>query len=177
MGEPSCIRSGVAAVDSYSDFVNPAQDCILETSPYGMVWPSVKTIELGERQIRIRFELYHDRVIRMDADSHDGAAYSYDGHSIGHWEGDVLVVDTTHFEAHRNGLGGGLASSRERHLLEWFALSQDRMHMTYEFRVEDPQYLAEPMMGTLQQQYRPDLEPLDLDCDAGAAHRYLDDGR
>ena len=49
-----------------------------------------------------------ERIVHMGAESHDGAAISLQGHSIGRWEGDTLVVDTTHFAEHRVGNAMGV---------------------------------------------------------------------
>jgi hypothetical protein len=53
---------------------------------------------------------------------------SYNGHSIGHWEGEVLVVDTVGFNgrsSHRGNWLGGIPRSDKAHVIERFSLSQD----------------------------------------------------
>jgi len=47
------------------------------------------------------------------------------GHSVGHWEDDTLVVDTTNFSPHDAGLSTFLPSSTQKHLVERFKLSND----------------------------------------------------
>ena len=62
----------------------------------------------------------------------------------------TLVIDTAHFAEHRRGNSvGGLASSREKHLMERLRLGDDKTYLSYTFRLEDPEYLAEPVTGTL----------------------------
>src|SRR5881409_2466893 len=61
------------------------------------------------------------------------------GDSVGHWEGDTLVVDTTNF-TNRTQFRG----SREKlHLIERFSRTADNA-MTYQFTVEDPTTWAKP---------------------------------
>jgi hypothetical protein len=58
---------------------------------------------------------------------------SLTGDSIGHWEGDTLVVDTTNFSQE----AGFRGASKDLHLLERFSLS-DANTLRYEFTVDDP---------------------------------------
>ncbi len=62
---------------------------------------------------------------------------SKSGFSVGHWEGDTLVVDTTHLEA-ATITNNGLSHSNKVHVIERFRLSEDgrELHSTQEF--EDP---------------------------------------
>lgn len=89
---------------------------------------------------------------------------------MGRWEGDALVVDTTNFTER---IYAGLASSARKHMVERWALSRDRRSLDYSFVLEDPEYLAEPVSGTYQWDYRPDLEPSGVECDLDLASRYL----
>jgi hypothetical protein len=102
-------------------------------------------------------------------------AMIFPGHSIGWWEDDVLVIDTAHFAEHRIGNAPGLPSGRQRHLIERFELTADRSGLTYASRVEDPEYLVEPMIGTLDLIYRPDLPFVSGPCDPEIARRYLEE--
>src|SRR5881396_1903383 len=63
----------------------------------------------------------------------------WEGDSVGHWEGDTLVVDTTNFTNRTNFRG----SSEKLHLIERFTRTADNMLM-YQFTVEDPTTWAKP---------------------------------
>ena len=171
----SLTDKGIAAMDSYDSSMNPGNDCVPEPVPYVMIWPTGKSLEIGEELTVIRDELGGERRIYMNADSHEGAVYTVQGHSIGWWEDDVLVLDTTHFANHRRGLSvGGLASGQNKHLIERFALGPDRTTMHYAFRLEDPKYLAGPVTGKLELVYRPDLPFVNEPCDLESARLYLE---
>src|SRR5438094_5599345 len=61
------------------------------------------------------------------------------GDSVGHWEGDTLVVDTTNFTNRTNFRG----SSEKLHLIERFSRTADNT-MIYRFTVEDPATWEKP---------------------------------
>jgi hypothetical protein len=95
------------------------------------------------------------------------------GHSIGRWEGDVLVVDTVGFLPHAEGIGFAMPSSEEKHLIERFSLEPDRRHLRYEVSVIDPVYLTEPVSYSARWEYSPDLPASGVNCDRDVAQRYL----
>jgi len=166
---------GVAAMRNYDTSMDPGSNCIPEPIPYVMIFPAGKRLEIGEELTTIRDEIGTERSVYMNVDSHDGASFEIHGHSIGWWEGDVLVVDTTHFIDHRRGLAlWGLASGSEKHLVERFELNSDRTVINYTFVLEDPEYLAEPITETLALVHRPDISFVNEPCDFESAHRYLD---
>ncbi len=63
----------------------------------------------------------------------------WQGDSVGHWEGDTLVVDTTNFTNRTNFRG----SSEKLHLIERFSRTADNT-LTYTFTVDDPTTWAKP---------------------------------
>ena len=91
-------------------------------------------------RVVISTEMFHEtRVIRIGGTHLPASIRSWAGDSIGHWEGDTLVVDTTNFrrETHyRN-------SSERMHVVERFTrVSPDRIR--YRVTVEDPDTWAAP---------------------------------
>jgi len=111
----------------------------------------------------------------MDVASHEGAAVTAQGHSIGRREGEVLVVDTTHFAEHRSGAARGIPSGSQKHLVERFELNPDRTSMTYRFVLEDSGHLSAPVTGEVQSMYRPDVEFAPVACDLENARRFVGD--
>ena len=70
---------------------------------------------------------------------------TWNGHSIGHWEGDVLVVDTVGLND-RTGpvsFSGGVHSSTT-HLVERIHMSADGKTLIDDMTFEDPRYLTAP---------------------------------
>ena len=98
---------------------------------------------------------------------------SANGHSIGHWEGEALVVDTVGFND-RGALLGGIARSDKAHIVERFTVSPDGKTLTDEVRMEDPEVLAKPWTVKLVFDREPNTEErfevaCDVDLDALAA--------
>ena len=150
----------------------PAVNCVPMSAPMLMLTPDIKSIEVRPNVVMIRGEFdASERTVYLDVDSHDGAAESVQGHSIGRWDGGTLIIDTTQFAPRRT--GGGLPSGSRKHLVERLALTNDRSHLTYEFNLEDPEYLASPLSGAIQWAFRPDLDYQRLPCDLDNARRFL----
>lgn len=164
---------GAAAVTEYRDTANPGIDCVPFPAPLYMILPGFRSIAVRVDTVVIHGEdAAVERVVHLDVTTHDGAAPSVQGHSIGRWEDGALVIDTTHFTPHRLGNGAGLPSGVRKHLVERFAVSPDDGLM-YSFELEDPEFLREPVTGTSQWQYRPDVEYLPTPCDRDNARRFL----
>ncbi len=84
----------------------------------------------------------------------------------------MLVVDTTQFADNPAGNRSGIASGAQKHVVERFALSPDGTQIFVEFVVEDPESLADPMVGGSVWDYAPDREFSPFNCDPEIAKRY-----
>ena len=168
---------GAEAVESYDDrTMNPQIQCIARTAPWLMIFTGVHKIEVGDNLLSIRTEYDTvERTVHMDLASHDGAAVTHQGHSIGWWEDEVLVIDTTHFADLRSGSARGVQSGPQKHLVERFELNPDHTSLTYRFELEDPEHLAAPVTGELQSAYRPGLGFAPIACDLETARRFVGD--
>jgi hypothetical protein len=166
--------AGAAAIQQFADTVNPGADCVPFPAPLYMILPGIKSIEVRDDVVVIRGEdAAVERTVHMNLASHDGAAPTVQGHSIGTWEGDVLVVDTTQFTEHRLGNGGGLPGGTAKHLVERFQLNAGGGSLTYSFTLADPDYLTEAVTGMSQWAYRPDVTYAALECSLDNARRFL----
>ena len=85
------------------------------------------------------------RVIPTDGRKHDpqkAIEATYMGYTVGHWEGDTLVLDSISF-VDTTWLGrGGLFHSANMHIVEKFTRKGDEI--LYEITIEDPDVLVEP---------------------------------
>jgi len=163
-------------VDNPDGANNPGKDCAELPPPVTMMFPVVTTIDVGEDTVSMHMSIVGDveRTVHMNVDSHDGAQYTYQGHSIGRWDGDALVVDTAYFAPHVYGIAENVASGPDKRVSERFELAPDRTSLTYSYVLNDPEYLREPITGSMSWAYRPDLQYLAQPCDIENARRYLE---
>jgi hypothetical protein len=104
----------------------------------------------------IMTEMFHDARIVKIGGQHPGATVQgWLGDSIGHWEGETLVVDTTNYRARafQN------MSSEKLHIIEKFT-RQDANTLRYEITVDDPDTYVRPwtLMIPLQYSSKPAYE-------------------
>jgi hypothetical protein len=153
--------------------------CYVEPVPFLSVLDELRTIELGEDEVVMRFDNTGDhvtRTIHMGAEHPANLQPSLHGHSIGRWDGATLVIDTIGYEPNPSGNGMNVPSGAGKHTVERLTLSEDRVRLRYEFTVEDRTYLTAPATLTQQWDHRPDLE-FSQDtgaCDPEVARRYKD---
>ena len=151
-----------------------AIDCIPFSLPMLMLLPDIKSFELDERRLVIRSELDATvRTIQLGENAPADMPPADLGHSVGRWDGEALVVTTSGFTAHSQGLGPGLPASEDKRVSERFAINPDRTSFTYTVSVDDPRYLEAPIGGEMIYRYRPDLEFLPAECNLDSARRFL----
>ena len=136
----------------HGPFDNPedlalAERCLLGFSAGPPMLPGLynnfKRIVQTETHVMILVEMVHDaRIIRLDSGHPPSDVQLWLGDSIGHWEGDTLVVDTTNFRED-TGLYGG---DENLHLVERFTLREDG-NLLYSFTVNDPTIWQAPWSG------------------------------
>jgi hypothetical protein len=111
-------------------------------------WPinrfEQKNMANGEKVIDITYGLYNfERRIHVGMTKHpDRLEPSYAGHSIGHWEGNTLVVDTVGFAA--GVLSPPTRSSEKLHVVERFTFDPQKFSLRRDYSATDPVYLAAP---------------------------------
>lgn len=168
----SLTEKGRNAFENY-DIVSASQaQCIPVGAPWLMVHPVVIEVERFSDRVILRMDwMDAERTVYVDGRDHPPSSQRFpQGHSIGRWEEDTLVVDTRNFT---DTIYAGLESGSEKNLVERFSLAEDGKSINYNFNLQDPEYLAEPVTATYRWDYRPDLEPSGVECDLESAGRYL----
>lgn len=133
----------------------PEHQCIPHPADYGANFSNVRiskivdplTQEIIAYQTNVAW-MNPTRTIWMDGRPHPGpnALHTWEGFSTGKWEGDVLVVTTTHMKQgypRRN----GLPRSANGVLVEHFIRVGDVL--TWVSHTEDPAYLDEPYVKSI----------------------------
>jgi len=95
---------------------------------------NLKQVVQTKDSLMILNEMVHDaRVIRIGGQHLPSSVRNWMGDSIGRWEGDVLVVDTTNFTVKTQFEGSG----EHLHVVERFSRLPDG-NLLYQFTVDDP---------------------------------------
>ena len=106
--------------------------------------------------VAIRHEMMHDvRMVYLDGRPHPPPSVQWlAGHSIGRFEGDTLVVDTTNFTPLTNFRGSpqntrqDIFATEAMHVVERFTRTdEDSIH--YSYTVEDPETWVAPWSGEI----------------------------
>ena len=106
------------------------------------------------------------RRIWLDGRKHppeDELDATYSGDSIGHWEGDVLVVDTVGLRTEAVLNQSGLMHSEKLHLVERFSAPKPGV-LVDEITVIDPDVFSAPWKLVRRYGYRPDLSLREYVC-------------
>ena len=86
------------------------------------------------------------RIVYLDGRSHtdpDIIVRTFNGESIGRWEGDTLVVDTVGFRGDHHWMdqgGASIPAGEQLHIVERIRLINDRNQLEIEYTMTDPEY-------------------------------------
>jgi len=86
------------------------------------------------------------RIVYLDGRSHtdpDIIVRTFNGESIGRWEGDTLVVDTLGFRSDHHWMdqgGASIPAGEQLHIVERIRLINDRKQLEIEYTMTDPEY-------------------------------------
>jgi hypothetical protein len=103
-------------------------------------WP-IQIVQLPTEVLLISMFDNNVRWIYTDGRTHpsdDDLVLTYNGHSIGHWEGKTLVVDTVGMTDDHHWIQPGIPASTKLHVIERYTLSADRNSLELEFKMTDP---------------------------------------
>lgn len=117
--------------------------CLPPSIVYAIQGPFPFEVHQTPELIVFKYEYFDQvRLIHMDGRDHPpaDAPHSKMGHSIGSWEGDELVVDTTHI-APSTITNNGLDHSDKIHMVERYRLSPDGNRLIAIQWFEDPEVL------------------------------------
>ena len=158
-------RAAQASYDEHTD--DPNVRCIADPTPFRISSNNyLSGIEILDDRVILRNEMFDvTRVVHMDGRGHpENGERTIQGHSIGWWEDDVLVVDTALFADFGSGNGEGVPSGSQKHAIERYSLSGDGTRAIVDIFVEDPEFLAEPFNGRTELVYVPQLQLYRYGC-------------
>jgi hypothetical protein len=131
-------------------------------TPYGF-----EIVDMPELQRVYMFDIggpHSFRVIYMDGRSHPANLIpSYYGHSVGHWEGDTLVVDAVGFNEKFWMNRDGLPHTDRLHLTERFTRT-DLRTLKYDVTVDDPGAYTAPWTSGFSLRWTDGQELFEYSC-------------
>jgi hypothetical protein len=156
----------------------PAANCVPNGMPSIMTQPYPIEFLLTPGKVTILIEAYAQwRQIFTDGRPHpEDPDLTFNGHSIGHWEGDTLVVDTVGFTTDTFMGGGGMRHSDKMHIVERFRLAEpDRLEV--QTTVDDPEALTKPFTRTAAYGRHRDWTLAEYVCQQNNRNFTTDDGK
>jgi hypothetical protein len=143
-----------------ADTNDPTYDCYLPGLPRIYAHPTL--FEFVHTHGRVLQFFEYDNVLRQiwtDGRQHpkeiDPDERLWMGDSIGHWEGDILVIDTTGFNDKTWLDRAGHPHSDELHVTERFQRTAHE-NLRLDLTIEDPKAYTKPITSTINYQLRPD---------------------
>ena len=114
--------------------------------PYQIYYGFVQTLDkiaiVGEENSPLR-------VIHMDGAMRPDAIRTFEGHSVGYWEGETLVVESSHYSdtiPHRATTGRPMLISSTAKVTERFTRVSET-ELNYQYTVNDPEFYTDEFRG------------------------------
>jgi hypothetical protein len=104
------------------------------------------------------------KVLPIDGREHKKKVPTWFGDSVGRWDGDTLVVDTTNFNGLTRLDTNGHPHSNQLHMIERFTRT-DAGHLAYEQTVDDPKTYTKPLVMKRTFTLRTDWEIQEYSCE------------
>ena len=151
----------------FADELKRENTCNAPTVAFFMQAPFPMEVYQSAALIVFKME-YYDlyRVVFLDGRQHPPASapHSRSGHSTGRWEGDTLVVDTTHISS-GTFMNNGFNHSDSLHMVERFRVSPDGGTLWLTQMYDDPQVFAGLAARYMAWAHRPGEYVYPYDCD------------
>ena len=117
-----------------------------------VLYNNLTQIVQTETHVLLMAEMNHDaRIIRLNAELPANSQYPWMGDSVGYYEGDSLIVETTNFhpqQSLRSSLEHRFYGSQQMKVTERFTrVADDIIH--YQFTVDDPENYTQTWSGEL----------------------------
>lgn len=163
--------------DAIDEAAQPKYDCAPMSIPH--MWTDPYSHRIEQFDDHIVFTYGKDDVVRTawlpNANKPKPLPneYTYFGYSFARYEGDKLIVETTHFSFDPQGLNADfrLASSTQKKVVETYSKVGDELEL--EVVTTDPFFLKEPWIYKIRSQPDPEELALPWACDQEASRSIL----
>ena len=178
-GPPPAVNKMTAETLSHFEAMQKAQkegkayrDDIGQCWPAGLplimtrVWP-IAMIQLPTAIYMVSHFMNSLRIVYLDGRPHsdpDVVVRTSNGESIGKWEGDTLVVDTTHFVNDHHWIDAGIPATDALHIVERMRLLKGGSVLEIEYTLTDPKSWEGDMKWTKRWNRVDDQEVTEVTC-------------
>ena len=170
---PVLNERAIAFQGVFDEAIAPKYDCVPATPPALQYDPYFMEVVQWPDRVMFRYEKDDQlRTAWLDGREPPLNGYSLQGFSVGRYEGDALIVVTTHFTFDIAGFDdyNGIPSSQLKKVTERYWRDGEELRMT--LTVEDPLFLREPASYTTRWLPAPEGYKLNpYDCNAEDARR------
>jgi hypothetical protein len=143
----------------------PRDFCMPSGFPWGFLEPfPIQMVQTSKYLVMIHEFQRMTRVIPLDGRPHSTEVEpSYQGDSVGHWEGDVLVIDTTNFKRwildsyHYTDPTKNRMHSDALHTIERMRRT-DLNTIVWQITIDDPKIFSAPWSEAFVMKYHPEWE-------------------
>lgn len=156
----------LAAERAGSPLFDPSANCLtggvprIISSPY-----PIEIVQTPDLTIIITETLHQFRLIRMDGKPKPADHKpSYMGYSVGHWEGDTLVVETTGLNGYTQVDEEGRPKSTDMRVVERYQKRAPNI-LDVSYTLYDPRTYSRPWSGHTQFRWAPDLRLAEYICE------------
>ena len=142
---PELNERGLAFVKIFDEAIAPKYDCFPSTSPAIQYDPYMMEVVQWPDRVLLRYEKDDQlRTVWMDGRKPTVADFSIQGYSVGRYDGNALLVETTHFTFDITGFDdyNGIPSSQQKIVRERYWRDGHDLRVTVS--VEDPMFLRKP---------------------------------
>jgi RES domain-containing protein len=179
--------AGREAWERYDQRLSPANTCEPMSIPDIYNAPSyVVTIEIGDDRAVVSNQAYKVvRTIPLDGSEAPADPKQQFGIVRGRIDAGALVVESRAYPASKWGLGAAtqimgagadVPSSPGKTVVERFSVSPDGLRLTYEYTVDDPEYLSAPFSHRVEwARLADDTQVYPYDCDVESASQFSRD--
>ena len=175
---PVLNERGLAYQAVFDEAIAPKYDCLPSSSPAIQYDPYFMEVVQWPDRVLFRYEKDDQlRTVWLDGREAPLNEHTVQGFSVGRYEGDALLVETTHFVFDITGFDdyNGIPSSQLKKVTERYWREGEELRMT--LTVEDPLFLREPVSYTTRWLPAPEgymLNPYECDAiDARRAVKYM----
>jgi hypothetical protein len=170
---PVLNERALAYQEVFDEAIAPKYDCVPSASPALQYDPYFMEVVQWPDRVMFRYEKDDQlRTVWLDGREPPLNGYTVQGFAVGRYEGDALIVETTHFVFDITGFDdyNGIPSSQLKKVTERYWREGDELRIT--LTLEDPLFLREPASYTARWLPAPEGYKLNAyECDAEDARR------